>query len=555
MPAAAKSPLGRDSAWLRGVVIQNCPRMTFLPIVARELRVAARRRAPYWTRFAAALAAVGLCGWVAGITSARPQQAGDAVFQVLALLIFLYTCVAGVSATCDCLSEEKREGTLGLLFLTDLKGHDVALGKLAATSVNAIYGLLAVIPALTIPLLMGGVDSNAVWRVALVALNLLFFFLTLGLFASALCRQDNTALLVAMGIGLFLLLGAPLVYWVRAFRGHGTGAPSWLAASPATGCFAAFADFSTSSARLLFWLTALVTQAYGLIFLVWSCLIIPRSWQDRSVVSRTRRERQMGRLVRRRRLREALLAVNPYLWRCSRQRFKRGWVWTGLVLSLGGWLWIKRLFHDEDSDPIAVLLLLATLGFVLKAWVALESPRAFFEDRRGGGLELLLSTPLSGEAIVQGQRLALWRQFALPIAAVLAAHLWVMVNPAQIAIEDFNQSLAIYALLGVNLALDSLALSWWGAWLGLRGRRPNRAAMLSMAGILALPVLVYAIIDITYETTAMSGANFWALYACWAGLSLAADLFFMLTAQKKLRERFGELAADSALGRGGKPAT
>ena len=44
-----------------------------------------------------------------------------------------YCLLSGVWFTADCLSEEKREGTLGLLFLTDLKGYDVVFGKLVAT--------------------------------------------------------------------------------------------------------------------------------------------------------------------------------------------------------------------------------------------------------------------------------------------------------------------------------------------------------------------------------------------------------------------------------------
>jgi ABC-type transport system involved in cytochrome c biogenesis permease component len=96
--------------------------MTVLPIVERELRVAARRSSTYWSG-----------------------------------LMFLYCLGHGRRSTADCLSEEKREGTLGLLFLTDLKGADIVLGKLAATSMRGFYGFLAVFPVLAIPLLLGGI--------------------------------------------------------------------------------------------------------------------------------------------------------------------------------------------------------------------------------------------------------------------------------------------------------------------------------------------------------------------------------------------------------------
>src|SRR5882724_7405645 len=134
--------------------------MTFLPIVARELRVAARRRSTYWTRAGAALFVIVAGTWVFLMMLREPPEiAAKVIFGVLTGSAGLYCLLRGVGATADCLSEEKREGTLGLLFLTDLKGYDVVFGKLVATSLNSFYGLLAVFPVLAIPLLLGGVTN------------------------------------------------------------------------------------------------------------------------------------------------------------------------------------------------------------------------------------------------------------------------------------------------------------------------------------------------------------------------------------------------------------
>jgi ABC-type transport system involved in multi-copper enzyme maturation permease subunit len=101
----------------------------------------------------------------------------------------LYCLFSGVWSTADCLSEEKREGTLGLLFLTDLKGYDVVFGKLVATSLNGFYALLAVVPILALPLLLGGITGGEFARMALVVVNTLFFSLALGICVSAVCRS------------------------------------------------------------------------------------------------------------------------------------------------------------------------------------------------------------------------------------------------------------------------------------------------------------------------------------------------------------------------------
>src|SRR5678816_247997 len=132
--------------------------MTFLPIVERELLEASRRRGTYWIRVGAAGAGLVIGIWMMAFDELRvPSRVGMALFIPLSILALIYCAFIGVFRTADCLSEEKREGTLGLLFLTDLKGYDIVLGKLAATSLNAAYGLLALFPIMAIPLLAGGV--------------------------------------------------------------------------------------------------------------------------------------------------------------------------------------------------------------------------------------------------------------------------------------------------------------------------------------------------------------------------------------------------------------
>src|SRR5688572_10183627 len=87
-------------------------------VVGRELRVAARRRSTYWTRAVAVLLGTLLFVWMLEISSAfaGSAQAGRALFSALTFCAWLSCVFAGAFLTADCLSEEKREGTLGLLF-------------------------------------------------------------------------------------------------------------------------------------------------------------------------------------------------------------------------------------------------------------------------------------------------------------------------------------------------------------------------------------------------------------------------------------------------------
>src|SRR5690349_5037274 len=96
---------------------------------------------------------------------------GSTLFAILSWLSLAAALSAGLFLTSDCLSEEKREGTLGLLFLTDLRGYDVVAGKLLVTSLRASYALLAIFPILAIPLLMGGVSGAEFWKASLALSN------------------------------------------------------------------------------------------------------------------------------------------------------------------------------------------------------------------------------------------------------------------------------------------------------------------------------------------------------------------------------------------------
>src|SRR6266478_4325553 len=174
--------------------------MTFLPVVDRELRVAARRRGTYWTRLLFAVVCAGIAGLVlmfAWAMRGGTSGAGSGLFHFLTLITLGFSAFAGVFLTADCLSQEKREGTLGLLFLTDLKGYDVMLGKLAVTSLNAFYALLAICPVLALPLLMCGVTFGEVGGVMLALVNTLVFSLAMGLFISSISWREQNAMMGA----------------------------------------------------------------------------------------------------------------------------------------------------------------------------------------------------------------------------------------------------------------------------------------------------------------------------------------------------------------------
>jgi ABC-type transport system involved in multi-copper enzyme maturation permease subunit len=408
--------------------------MNLPPLVERELRVASRQSATFWVRLVSAVVAVAIGAgffaleiakaWVPG--SGR-MNIGPPLFIALSSLALGAALMAGLFLTSDCLSEERREGTLGLLFLTDLRGHDVVLGKLAAQSLRGVFGLLAVFPILAISLMLGGISGTVFAHTVLALLNALLVSLAAGMLVSSLVRASQVALLVTLVLLALLLGGGPLIdAWVSEVLG-GRFVPRLSLASPGFVFFAA-QEWSLGG----FWLALAVNQAVGWLMLVGACLWLPHAWQD--PVRNQGRSEGWGRRLRfgakqtRTAFQRRLSELNPVLWLTCRERWQaRGiLLLTGLLAVGAGLVLLERGRTgavETWSYAATALLLLLYLA------VASQAVRFHAEALRSGSLELLLVTPLSVAQLIAGQWRGLIRQFALPVLFVLVgqavATVWI----------------------------------------------------------------------------------------------------------------------------------
>jgi len=183
--------------------------------------------------------------------------------------------------------------------------------------------------------------------------------------------------------------------------------------------------------------------------------------------------------------------------------------------------------------------------FVFKMWVAAEACRCFAEDRRTGGLELLLTTPLGAGQIVRGQRKALWRQFAAPVAAVLVVEMFYMLHELRHENdwEDRQGILVLCLIPAAFLVADMLAVSWLSMRLALTGRKPIRVIMVSIWWAVILPNLLSLGITIVWLTSANDLSPL-AAGLIWAIPSLTADAIIFTTSKMNMldRLRLGALA-------------
>src|ERR1051326_359552 len=167
--------------------------MNLLPIVERELRVSARRGTTHWTRFGPTLV-LALATISSFATAGSPSVAvvAKSAFAWLIGSAFVLACAA-CTLTADTLSGESREGTLGLLFLTNLRTWDLTLGKLVSSGLGALYVGLALVPVLMLPVLAGGVSGPEAGRSGITLLAIILVGLTAGLAASARDHERGRA--------------------------------------------------------------------------------------------------------------------------------------------------------------------------------------------------------------------------------------------------------------------------------------------------------------------------------------------------------------------------
>src|SRR3974390_3895459 len=111
--------------------------MTVIPVVERELRSAARQPFTYYVRLLGVTALL-VTGLLFGLHQGFSANVGGALFGSLHSALFLAIWILVPLLTADCLSRERREGTLGLLFLTPLHARGIVVAKGLAQGLRAV---------------------------------------------------------------------------------------------------------------------------------------------------------------------------------------------------------------------------------------------------------------------------------------------------------------------------------------------------------------------------------------------------------------------------------
>lgn len=533
--------------------------MIVLPVAERELRVLSRKPSLYWNRIGLVVVALFLCGtfFITAFLLPTPQLS-TAMFTTLTVLAFIYCLFAGIRTTSDCLSEERRNETLGLLFLTPLRGWDVVSGKMVANSIQSVYAILAVFPVIAISLMLGGVGLFEFCRVVITLLVTLFLSLSTGVFVSS--RSQSA---VRSGVATFLLmflfcaLGFLVLIILEAMGLHrfsrGDTPLMLLFHSPCTAIALSYDANYNSPGSYFYWLSIGFNFVLSCVLLALATRQVRKIWQKKDSHLEQPAFKNLSKSAKKTKVfsRPVPDGENPIFWKQTRNRSKPmivlacfvGFFTTILIIN------IRNLFGPSSLDIIGFFAFIFFLAQIfLKIWLAIEAASRFGEDRKSGALGLLLCTPLRVREILNGHTRSLFWQFQLPVLLTLLFGLiigfrfefWQFFGTR---ISDSNQ--VLYSVMYLILfLLDLGALSYFGMWRGLNSRFVSRAVLVNLLCVLVLPwflfwqsISFWAVLFPSWFTTGKP-----LIIICFA-LNAGSSLFWWSWGRTRLKHSLREIVA------------
>lgn len=391
--------------------------MALPAIIKRELVVATRKYSPAKGRFWGSAVVVAVIIFFLLLASFGGYRSWGKDLHGLMFFCGLFVAVIRpIYFTVGLFSEERRNQTLELLFLTGITPRELFASKLLGGLLIASSDLLALMPFLAIPFLSGGLSFDIFIATLACLPTLLVFVFSLGILGSVICRDESTAFVFVMSTAAAISLLTPLPYNLGiTLGGAAPFSSSWLLASPAYAPWIIINSFGTANA-VDFWPAIACTLLFALINLWIASGVLSRNWRQQLITTGVSGRTFLGRWFHQQEtLRKArqriVLSRNPFAWLTRRSPRPIVLAWasvTGVcvlwVLGCVAWphAWISTM-----NFLIAALLLMFPAYWIEQATTA----RQIAEDRRDGTLELLLTTPLTPQEMVEGQASATRAQF------------------------------------------------------------------------------------------------------------------------------------------------
>jgi len=434
------------------------------PFIEREMRTAWRRQNPVNVRFWLAVGGFAVSLFFMFFNPGQLGTIGSEMHQLLfwAGIILIFQVPR---TTAGMFAEDRRNGTLGLLFLCGIRPAELFTGKLLGAVLIAYTHLLGLFPFLAIAFLVGGVSIKLFVATLACLPALLFFAFAVCTLASVLTEDESAAQFMAYVLSAVICLATPAVFWVNGiFSDTQTMSRDWLALSPAFPAFVVGSGLGGGTSEQ-FWAGCAMTLIWSLLCLGIAGAVVVRVWRDRpkdaGYISWWAQAQSWwrGDQAWRRRLARRWLDSHPFTWIATRDRRQVNLAWlvigTLLVLwAVACWCWPQRW-----PGPANFFLTCTALNLALH-WLALfAAAKTIGTQRADGSLELLLSTPLKEADIVTDQLLALRNQFRPVAGAVIGVELLMMI--AGWLMRDWSVLAAI-----IYFSLWAVIIRWTAVYAG-----------------------------------------------------------------------------------------
>lgn len=503
-----------------------------MAVLHRELKAQSRHWAGYVFRFLAGLAGVAvICGFAALLSmpfgtlyASRPAALGAGLFSALHIACCLTLGIFCPLLTADCLSKERREGTLGLLFLTPLTAGGIVAGKAAGQIVRAFGLWLAFVPMLMVPLLLGGLTVADFLRAISVEAVVVTLALSGGLIASAICRRWVFSAVVTVVILAFLagMMAAvcDAAFWAVAlwndptllsksssgvFSGSGIGPLALLLFTPVGVNAATGIPVSGTAGGPPAWVltarnAAVAAEMLMTAGIAWLAFRFARrrilmEWkpEGRTVAAAERSAKWTRPVISTawlKRRHAALLDRSPIRWLTMRTPSARLSLWILPACALSGWLLLALIFATGDGLSIRELTGFALmLAFLPIPLLVLFSAGSWRQEIEEGTLELFLVTPLPPERLVLDRARSLWLAFGPTLAFLLLMPLPFILSDNS-SYYSYQRNWGTYASVVSIVAGATFALPFCGIRCAFRRLNPIAGSVLSALIAFGLPAIL-----------------------------------------------------------------
>jgi ABC-type transport system involved in multi-copper enzyme maturation permease subunit len=407
---------------------------------------------------------------------------GQQVYQTIAFIELTLILLAAPAATAGAVCLDKARGTLDHMLATDLSNAEIVLGKLGVRLIPVLGLIACVLPVLALTTLLGGIDPLALGGLFLLSIGCAFLGCALAMLLSVYGRKTQDVVMMAYIILFLWVMASSLVEMVSSALAGGPAAPApgvpWWSLlheglSWSNPYFLAFAPYrypgrATAMTYVGFLAGTLLLSA---VFLALATLRVRRvalSQAGRPAAGPRRRLPWWLQRSARPWLPGPSLDANPVAWReWHRTRSSRMmWVAWGVYAAVGlvwiflaAWPGNAMMRHAEQVGIMNAVQVM--LGLLL---LSVGAATSLAEERARGSLDVLLSTPMSTDAILAGKW---WGSFR----RVLGVAIWPAVTTLFV-VADGGSRIAYLLVLALVLAYGAaitslgLAIATWVSRLG-----------------------------------------------------------------------------------------